>query len=328
MSADVRITFRPVLILSLLAALSACSDAPQTTSATPARPDVAATSAPAVAALAEEVRPAELMRRANAAFRENRIVDPSGDNATELFLAVRDRDPNHPGLADALVEIMPLAQFAFEAAVRNQDLAEAERLHGLIARINAESAITRSAETRVADLRATLSKAKAEAERSAADATATMAAATARGTETSRNTRPAEKPDRPAAPVPAATTPVAVANEPAPAADPVATRESTTSPPVAAVIRPAMSAPQPISKVAPDYPPQARSRKVEGFVELEFRVATNGSTEDIRVVRSEPEGLFDRNAVRALMRWKFKPAERNGVPEAATTRTTMNFRQS
>jgi protein TonB len=90
----------------------------------------------------------------------------------------------------------------------------------------------------------------------------------------------------------------------------------------------AMTAPQAISKIAPDYPPQARRRKVEGFVELEFRVATSGNAEDIRVLRSEPEGLFDRNAVRALMRWKFKPAERNGVPEAATTRTTMNFRQS
>lgn len=100
-----------------------------------------------------------------------------------------------------------------------------------------------------------------------------------------------------------------------------ATTIATTT---ATAIRP----PQPIAKIAPDYPPQARSRKIEGFVELEFRVTVNGGTEDIRVVRSEPEGLFDRNAVRALMRWKFKPAERNGVPEAATTRTTMNFRQS
>lgn len=325
MSADIRNTCRPVLILSLLAALSACGDAPQSTSSSGT--EIAAVSAPTVAPAAKEETAAELMRRANAAFREDRIVDPSGDNATELFLALRDRDPNHPGLADALVEIMPLAQFAFEAAVRNQDLAEAERLHALIARIDADSAITRSAENRIAGLRASLSMEQAAAERVAASA---AAAATAQAAErvAEANTRPAAKPNEATAPAAAATKPTVVPTAAVAAAEPVAVREPASSPAVAAATRPALSAPQPISKVAPDYPPQARSRKIEGFVELEFRVAANGNTEDIRVVRSEPEGLFDRNAVRALMRWKFKPAERNGVPEATTTRTTMNFRQS
>lgn len=325
MSADIRNTCRPVLILSLLAALSACGDAPQSTSSSGT--EIAAVSAPTVAPAAKEETAAELMRRANAAFREDRIVDPSGDNATELFLALRDRDPNHPGLADALVEIMPLAQFAFEAAVRNQDLAEAERLHALIARIDADSAITRSAENRIAGLRASLSMEQAAAERVAASA---AAAATAQAAErvAEANTRPAAKPNEATAPAAAATKPTVVPAAAVAAAEPVAVREPASSPAVAAATRPALSAPQPISKVAPDYPPQARSRKIEGFVELEFRVAANGNTEDIRVVRSEPEGLFDRNAVRALMRWKFKPAERNGVPEATTTRTTMNFRQS
>ena len=323
MSAEVRNTCRPALVLPLLALLSACSDAPDSTIAQTAAPVTVAAPAPAVT-VGEET-PAELMRRANAAFRENRIVDPSGDNAAELFLAVRERDPSHPGLADALVEIMPLAQFAFEAAVRNQDLTEAERLHGLIARIHPESAITRSAATRVAELRTTLAKALADAERVAASAAQATPSIPARRTDAASIA--------PAAPASAAATlqsqradatPAATTERTSPPAAPVATHAMPDK--VASVA--AITAPQPISKVAPDYPPQARSRKVEGFVELEFRVTANGSTEDIRVVRSEPEGLFDRNAVRALMRWKFKPAERNGIPEAATTRTTMNFRQS
>ena len=322
MSAAPRHTCRRVLILSLLAALSSCGDAPQSTTKTRATAEVPAPIA--TAPVASEESAAELMRRANQAFRENRIVDPSGDNATELFLAARDRDPDHPGLADALVEIMPLAQFAFEAAVRNDDLAEAERLHGLIARIDDDSAITRSAETRVAELRAALANA-ADAERVATSPTKATVQAPARladaeaikpGATAFVAAKPSSEPIRIA---PAAT----AEHAPAPTA-PIATDAAPTQ---AASVA-AMTAPQPISKIAPDYPPQARSRKVEGYVELEFRVATNGNAEDIRVLRSEPEGLFDRNAVRALMRWKFKPAERNGVPEAATTRTTMNFRQS
>lgn len=320
MSAVLRHTCRPVLILSLLAAVSACSDAPRSTAATSA-PELA-TAAPAAAPATKEESVAELMRRANIAFREDRIVDPAGDNAVVLFLAVRDRDPRHPGLADALVELMPLAHFAFEAAVRNEDLAEAERLNGLIARINPESAITRSAETRVAELRATLAEAETERVATSAKAAA-QASARLADAEASKPSAPASVAGQPS-PQPARTAPAASAERaPAPAA-PIATN---AVPAVTASVA-AITAPQPISKVAPDYPPQARSRKLEGFVELEFRVTANGSTEDIRVVRSEPEGLFDRSAVRALMRWKFKPAERNGVPEAATTRTTMNFRQS
>ena len=89
--------------------------------------DTAPTPEPLASPATPEETPAQLMRRANAAFRENRIVDPSGDNATELFLAVRERAPDHPGLAEALVEIMPLAQFAFDAAVRGDDLARSVR---------------------------------------------------------------------------------------------------------------------------------------------------------------------------------------------------------
>ncbi len=332
MSTEVRNRCRPALVLSLIAMLSACSDAPESTVAQTAAPAVPA---PAATATTSEEAPAELMRRANAAFRENRIVDPSGDNATELFLAARDRDPNHPGLADALVEVMPLAQFAFEAAVRNDDLAESERLHGLIARIDADSAITRSAADRIADLRTRRATALAEAQRLAA-ASATSAA-DARTRPQPADVSPALATSSAAAPprvtvtaaAPALSQPAVAAAAPAREPAPVAATPSASAPTTAPTSDvAAMTAPQPISKIAPDYPPQARSRRVEGFVELEFRVATNGNAEDIRVLRSQPEGLFDRNAVRALMRWKFKPAERNGVPEAATTRTTMNFRQS
>lgn len=272
---------------------------------------------------------AQLMRRANDAFRANRIASPAGDNAVELFLAVRDLDPQHPGLSEVLVELMPLANFALDGAMRTRDLPEADRLLDLITRLNSESAVTRSAREQVAKLKREIEQ-EAVAARGAADALAAREAVAATAAKpVAATTSDGERKQPPpaslpatatAAPKPANTNAVVSAPPPA-AATPIAAAEvspaaSTTSP---------LTAPRPIAKVAPEYPAQARSRKIEGFVELEFLVTTNGSAEEIRVVRSEPEGLFDRNAVRALMRWKFKPAERDGKREATRTRTTLNF---
>jgi protein TonB len=326
MIAAIRPFRRHVPMLSLLALLSACGEAPEPAAVADA---LGPALMPESVASPEmpEMTPAELMRRANAAFRENRIIDASRDNATELFLAVRERAPKHPGLAEALVEIMPLAQFAIDAAVRNADLTEAERLHALIARIDPDSSITQGAGNRVAELRARLADSGIDAERPVPVAAAMRPPERERlhlpESATAANTPPehaivTEDPPQPATAVAARSDDVQVQ---AVSLQPVSARTASS-------MATTLTAPKPVSKIAPEYPPQARHRKVDGFVELEFRVTTNGSTEDIRVVRSEPEGLFDRNAVRALMRWKFKPAERNGVPEAATTRTTMNFRQS
>ncbi len=315
---------RPLLLTIAIATLiNGCTEAPSDNQSA----GVPAGASP-VAALPEAApaSAAELMRRANDAFRANRIASPARNNAIEIFLAVREVDPQHPGLSEVLVELMPLANFALEAAIRNRDPAEAERLLGLLTRLNSESAVTQSARTQLTQLRQQI------AQEAAAEATARIAA-TALASPASADTGTAVAPapraartneaatavanaDRPATPAQSATVPAAAA--PAPSAPAAAAAPATTP----------LTAPRPITKVTPDYPPQARSRKIEGFVELEFLVAINGSPQEIRVVRSQPEGLFDRNAVRALMRWKFKPAERNGAVEATTTRTTINFRLS
>lgn len=320
MSAPV-LRLRPLLLTIAIATLiNGCTDAPsdQATAAAPASATpTAALSQPAPASATE------MMRRANDAFRANRIAAPAGDNAVEIFLAVRDLDPQQSGLSEALVELMPLTHFAFEAAIRNRDPAEAERLLALLTRLNRESAVTQSAQTQLAQFRQQLA-AQAEAEASARIAAAQPPSPAS--VEPSVAAAPERKAPR------TKPTPAVVADAVRPPTATPAGSAGEAQQPTSAAVTPAttalLTAPRPLAKVAPDYPPQARSRKIEGFVELEFLVNTNGSTDAIRVVRSEPEGLFDRNAVRALMRWKFKPAERDGVPEAATTRTTMNFRLS
>jgi protein TonB len=55
------------------------------------------------------------------------------------------------------------------------------------------------------------------------------------------------------------------------------------------------------------YPPQAQRRGIEGRVELEFTIGVDGNVSEVVIVRSEPEGIFDREALGAMQRWRFAP---------------------
>lgn len=69
----------------------------------------------------------------------------------------------------------------------------------------------------------------------------------------------------------------------------------------------------PIVKVAPIYPNRAATRGIEGFVLLEFTVDERGAVLDPRVVESSPSGVFDRSALNAVVRFKYKPRVVNGT---------------
>ena len=63
----------------------------------------------------------------------------------------------------------------------------------------------------------------------------------------------------------------------------------------------------PIVKVAPIYPRRALARGIEGFVILEFTVTPQGTVVDPKVVRAEPEGIFNQAAIDAAKKFKYKP---------------------
>lgn len=66
-------------------------------------------------------------------------------------------------------------------------------------------------------------------------------------------------------------------------------------------------------KVQPVYPRRALQRGITGYVVLEFTINELGMVEEPRVIVSEPPGVFDRAALKALERWKFQPKVVNGV---------------
>jgi periplasmic protein TonB len=70
----------------------------------------------------------------------------------------------------------------------------------------------------------------------------------------------------------------------------------------------------PLARVQPQYPQQALIDGIEGWVEVEFTITEFGTVEDPRVLASSPRGVFENSALRAIVRWKFKPKVENGVP--------------
>ena len=82
----------------------------------------------------------------------------------------------------------------------------------------------------------------------------------------------------------------------------------------------------PLVRIPPDYPPGPLSKRIEGFVLLRFVVNETGSVENPEVMRAEPQGLFERAAQRAVMRWKYQPQIRNGKPARVVTMTRVVFK--
>jgi len=58
--------------------------------------------------------------------------------------------------------------------------------------------------------------------------------------------------------------------------------------------------------VAPVYPFKARRKRIDGHVKLEFSVNRKGRAEDIRVVEARPADTFEKAAIAALEKWRFK----------------------
>ena len=81
----------------------------------------------------------------------------------------------------------------------------------------------------------------------------------------------------------------------------------------------------PIVRVAPVYPARALSRGLEGFVDLQFTVTTAGTVKDPLVIQSTSK-LFERAAIRAVLKFKYKPRVVDGVPvEVPGVKTRISF---
>lgn len=82
----------------------------------------------------------------------------------------------------------------------------------------------------------------------------------------------------------------------------------------------------PIVQIEPQYPREALINCVGGVVNLRFTILEDGSVEDPEVISSEPPRLFDREALRAIIRWKFKPRIVDGRPVKREATLPLEFK--
>lgn len=68
-------------------------------------------------------------------------------------------------------------------------------------------------------------------------------------------------------------------------------------------------------KPQPIYPSRPLSKGIEGHVDLAFDIAATGSTTNIRVIAAQPLGVFDRAAIKALKKWKYKVPVIDGIAQ-------------
>ena len=76
----------------------------------------------------------------------------------------------------------------------------------------------------------------------------------------------------------------------------------------------------------PAYPDRAREAGLEGTALLRLRVAADGTTQEVRLLRSAGHRMLDEAAQEAARRWEIAPALRNGQPIEAWVEVPVRFR--
>jgi periplasmic protein TonB len=69
-----------------------------------------------------------------------------------------------------------------------------------------------------------------------------------------------------------------------------------------------------VMAVEPDYPMRASEEGLEGFVTVRFDVQANGEATNFRIVAAS-HPLFERSAVKAMSRFRFRARVVDGVPQ-------------
>lgn len=87
-----------------------------------------------------------------------------------------------------------------------------------------------------------------------------------------------------------------------------------------------VQAPKVTFEVKPAYTAEAMRAKIQGKVEMQTVVGTDGSPGGITVTQSlDTEHGLDAKAVDALKRWRFEPGRKDGKPVPVQVNVTMTF---
>jgi protein TonB len=81
----------------------------------------------------------------------------------------------------------------------------------------------------------------------------------------------------------------------------------------------------PIVRIEPSYPRDAALKGIEGYVKVMLTILPDGSVGEARVIEANPPRIFNREAIRAVLRWKFKPRIVDGQAVSREAEQTIEF---
>jgi periplasmic protein TonB len=289
----------------------------------------------------------DLLDRARAALNARQYTAPEGDNALALFRAVLAQEPDNDEAREGLQRIGGLLDERLQSELGQRRYNDAA---GTLAQLK----LIRPNDPRLAPIEAKLAAvqlaAADEARRRQADARAQqLAQLLAPRTRDSKPSEPATDSARlnltsppmtqPAFAPPTATQPTLSPSgktQPERVAQPVANRGNEVRTPSpsqdGAVASPNAPRQVPTGElkrtryVPPDYPKDALKRGVGGEVRVRFSVDADGKVKSAEVVSSNPVEVFNRAALDAVRRWRFKPPAGGSPNTEATVVTSIVFR--
>jgi len=77
--------------------------------------------------------------------------------------------------------------------------------------------------------------------------------------------------------------------------------------------------------VAPQFPELARTRGIDGWVDLQFVIGTDGAVSDVAVVGAQPAGIFEPAALDAVRHWRYEPVMQDGHALRQHARVRLRF---
>ena len=81
----------------------------------------------------------------------------------------------------------------------------------------------------------------------------------------------------------------------------------------------------PIVVIRPIYPREAAIQGTEGWVKIEFTITETGMVKNPKIIDANPSRIFNRAAIRAILKWKFKPRVVEGIAVERRASQTIDF---
>lgn len=78
-------------------------------------------------------------------------------------------------------------------------------------------------------------------------------------------------------------------------------------------------------KMSPYYPADMEDSGTEGCVTVHYEIKRNGTIGRYKVMKSVPEGVFDKYAEASLRYFRHRPSDNNGERDSIVTSATFGF---